>query len=302
MTPTTSDAGQPDGDERSNLHVRNARRLGPDDIVMATQPGSGATLLGNIMLELDIDVMDPFGVVIETDGSVRANEDVLTKRERISAVAAKERSLRSGSAAGNPDVRFFKNFLPPESYAPGATRGAVVLVRDPRDAMYSKYRFLRDFGNWIPGRDDIEEQGSFAEFLDGRGAGPEPPPIENWTAFYGAWAEAADRFERFTVLRFEDLKADTFGAVCELLDLFQVKVPPDEIAAAVERSSFDAMRKHEDAHSAATGDAVDARIMRRGKVREWEEWFGDPELAERFRNAELIATAARLGYSLFSDA
>lgn len=58
------------------------------------------------------------------------------------------------------------------------------------------------------------------------------------------------------------------------------------------------MRRHEDAHAAATGEAVNARIMRRGKVREWEEWFGAPELAARFRNAELIEMAARFGYSL----
>ena len=288
----------PDGEDRTNLHVLNARRLGARDIVVATQPGSGATLLGNIMLELNMDVLDPFGSVIGEDGSVQANEEILAKRERISAVAKKERGLRSGSAVGRPEARFFKNFLPPEYFAAETVLGAVVLVRDPRDAMYSKYRFLRDFGNWIPARDDIEEQGSFAEFLDGRGAGPEPLPIEGWTGFYRAWADGADRFERFQVIRFEDLKADTFGTVLRLLDLFGVDIPKEEVADAVERSSFEAMRKHEDTHSAATDDAVNARIMRRGKVGEWQEWFGDPDLARRFQNADLVETAARYGYRL----
>lgn len=134
----------------ARLHERNARRLGAHDIVMATQTGSGATLLGNILLELDIDVLDPFGAVIDEDGSVRANEPVLAKRERISAVASKERSLRNGSATSNPEVRFFKNFLAPEVFSAQTVRGVVLLVRDPRDAVYSKYCFLRDFGELIP--------------------------------------------------------------------------------------------------------------------------------------------------------
>jgi hypothetical protein len=66
----------------------------------------------------------------------------------------------------------------------------------------------------------------------------------------------------------------------------------------VQRSSFEQMRAHEDKVAATLSerDAPDLRMMRRGKVDEWQEWF-TPEMARYFADAELIAVAGELGYA-----
>lgn len=290
------------------LHRHNIRKLGPQDVPIAGYPGSGASLIGNILLELGLGYVDPYSEAIGEDGSTTVVPDWEQYRTRLPAMAALDRSRADGSqstdgapATGGPrstggTPRFFKNHLYPSEYADVAVRGAVVLVRDPRDAVYSSYQWFRGFSPvWMP--DKPKAQGDFEDFLDGIGINGEPP-IPHWEAFYRTWLDALDGFDASLVITFEDLKADPVGTTSRLLETFGLPVDTDAVSRAAERSSFASMRAHEDRVAGGAGDGAAPRINRRGKVGEWQEWYGDPALAARFQEPELVRTAARYGYTL----
>lgn len=281
-----------------SIHERNAAMLGARDAVVSGYPASGSSLVGNIFLELGFEYIDPYTEVIDDQGvSHLLSKDLVNYRGRYAATAAKDRARIDGTAIYDERIRFIKNQLYPERFDAKAVRGAVLLIRDPRDAVFSTYKVTQGFSTWFPGAAP-KGQGSFAEFLDELSINDEPP-IEGWLRFNQSWFNA-DGFDKLLVVRFEDLKRDTVGTVTELLKAFDVEASPELMAQAVERSSFTAMRAHEDRITADEADpaARTARVFRRGKVNEWREWYGIDEASARFRSPELISFAAEFGYDL----
>ncbi|ANZ39677.1 hypothetical protein BBK82_30175 [Lentzea guizhouensis] len=265
-------------------HVRNAARLGAQDVVVAAYSGSGAALLSNILVELGHTFIDPYLDEIGEDGRLRGPSDEELRRYRD----------RIAHTTGSGGRRFFKNHLPPDHFPDIATQTVVLLVRDPRDALHSSYRFFQGFADTLLSYLTIDDV-SFLEFLDDKGAVGEPPvTIDGWVDFYRAWAEAAQRTSCSAVVRFEELKTSPVAAVTRLLETLGLDTGRAAVERAVERSSFEKMRAHEE--KVAGGST--AMIMRRGQVDEWREWFGDNELSDRFRAPHMIETAARFGYRI----
>ncbi len=282
------------------LCERNVQRLGKRDIVVAGDPGCGAALVSNIVFELGFDYLDPYTEVLGDDGSVQVPQDRLDYyRQRLSATTGPD------PAAGHPrppaSSRFVKTHLYPRLFDGVPLGGAVLLVRDPRDSIYSSYKWFCGFsGSWWPGASWSSEKATFAEFLDRRRRGDGETPISGWVRFNESWLDASAAFPRFAVVRFEDLKANPVGAVTAMLAALGLEAPLDVVIRAIERSSFEAMREREDEVSAAEGDSQTggARIMRRGKIGEWREWIGQEGLVDRFADPRLRATANRFGYGL----
>ncbi|MEU7433796.1 sulfotransferase domain-containing protein [Streptomyces sioyaensis] len=292
MEPLRAEAADP-----VELHRRNAARLGARDVVVAGYPGSGAALVGNVLTELGFAYVDPYTEVVGEDGTSQVIEDRLAYRSRLSATAAGDRNTGGGKGGTDDGPRFFKNHLYPDHFDHGRLAGAVLLVRDPRDAVHSSYQWFRGFAaHWqLAG---VKREGTFAEFLDGRGVNDEPP-VAGWAGFYSAWTAALPRFHRSAVIRFEDLKADPEAATSGLLEVFGAPRTPAAIEQAVRRSRYENMRAHEERVSAAAGAVGDQpRIMRRGMVGEWREWYGDESVAARFQTPRLLETAATFGYQL----
>jgi sulfotransferase family protein len=279
------------------LHRRNVRLAGERDVMIAGYPGSGSALLGNILTELGFAHVDPYSEVVGADGTSRVIPDLVAYRSRLAATAAAD---EAGHVEGR-GLRFFKNHLAPRHFDGVSFGGAVLLVRDPRDAVHSSYRWFRGFSPfWQP--EGGKGQGTFLDFLDGLGVNDEPP-IQSWVDFYRAWHAALPGLHRSALVRFEDLKADPAAVTARLLRAFDVTMPRAAIEHAVERSSYENMRAHEKQIVARqTGNAGTAPdqplIMRRGKVNEWREWFDDPALAARFREPALVEVAALFGYRL----
>ncbi len=86
-------------------------------------------------------------------------------------------------------------------------------------------------------------------------------------------------------------------AMRDLLRTVDLDVGEDELNAAIERSSYDAMRAHEDAMARNDVSRPAARIMRKGKVDEWKSWM-TPTLAEQFDDERLRAVAWQFGYTV----
>jgi len=110
-------------------------------------------------------------------------------------------------------------------------------VRDPRDAIYSSYRYFHNFSRfWWP--DGDKAQGTFGEYLDGLGVNDEPP-IQGWVDFYRAWYATLPTLPRHAIVRFEDLKTDPSRSWRICCGRSTCRGPMPSINRAVDRSSFE---------------------------------------------------------------
>jgi Sulfotransferase domain len=271
----------------------NLPRFTRNDVLITSYGGAGQALLGNILCELGLNYADAYTEILEPDGST-SPAGFEPYRRRVATLDARD-------AADEParPVRLWPRFNKHHHFVQvfdGYVFGGIwFLVRDPRDALYSWYRWRLDFAE--ESFDEVPE--SFEEFL----RGPDHTgrsPIEDWTSFYVDWMEQQRvRDDRDPlVTRFEDLKERPFPAMREALAAFGLEVEDDALRRAIERSTFDSMRKHEESVAEADEDrAPEARIMRSGKVSGWKEWM-TPEIERHFSGPEIRSVAQRFGYSL----
>ncbi|HWM01026.1 MAG TPA: sulfotransferase domain-containing protein [Actinophytocola sp.] len=278
--------------ELARRYQRNAELLGAGDIVVATVPGSGSSLFSTLILELGFAHLDQYFNMLQEDRTVQTDETFRTIRSRMSGYAEVDSGAKQ---AEDERARFFRCHIQPDLFDLNALHGAVLLIRDPRDAAHSLYQFLGKMAGRLPGSPPTP---SFPDFLDAPGHNG-VPPVQAWTDLYSAWLEAKPKLRHFAVVHFADLKQRPVEAVTDMLAQLELPVAPERVERAVERSSFEKMRAHEDkvAATLSEADAPDLRMMRRGKVNEWQEWF-TPDLARRFADDELIKVAGQFGYHL----
>ncbi|MGI5224662.1 sulfotransferase domain-containing protein [Actinoallomurus sp. CA-142502] len=276
----------------SDLYRRNAAGLTEGDIVVASHGGSGQSLIGNILYELGLNYVDAYTEVLHEDGRAVAADAHTGYRSHLASQHDKDEGRDDGRPI-RPWPRFVKTHHPPVVFGDAAFGGVWILVRDPRDAIYASYQWRAGFAEeeW----DRVPD--TFQGWLHGRGDFSDSP-ANDWPAFYEAWTERARTCGHVDVLRFEDLKRRPTEVVVGALDRLGVKVTPDEVARAVDASSFAKMREHEDRMDPSGSDgAARPRVMRAGKTQGWKDWM-TPELADFFAGAELREVARRYGYDL----
>ncbi|MGC5345722.1 sulfotransferase domain-containing protein [Streptomyces sp. DT24] len=275
-------------DRISDLHEENIAVLGDRDVVIASFGGAGQSLVGNILLELGLNYVDAYTERLSPDGTGRPVEEHAEWRRRLAASHTKDSAHASGR---RPWPRFVKTHLPPGHFGDRPLLGSWILVRDPRDALYSRYRFRVDYA-----QDPADTAaGTFENWLHRPGpAGLKP--VDDWNHFYDTWLDATAVHRRHTTTRFEDIKAAPSTTICRALREFGVMARPQQVAAAVERSSFTAMRAHEERNSGSeSAPGRQQHIMRRGKPGEWREWM-TPRLMTCFSAPRTRSVAARFGY------
>jgi hypothetical protein len=265
------------------LHYRNMRLMTGDDIVMPSLGGSGASLLGNIVLELGLHYVDLTKETLLPDGSSRAPTDLITRRIRPGTSSDGARCLQGCTR------RFMKTHLPAEEFIGCPIGGVWMLIRDPRDALYSWYRYHRGFAE----QDWEQVPDSFDEFLRLPFFTGEPP-VAGWTSFYSGWYERAKSCPHVRILRFEDLKSRPLKTMRDALGEVDLHLADKVIERAVQRSSFEAMRGHEDA---VAPPGSEARVMRSGKTEGWRDWM-TPRLASYFSGDGFADVARAFGYDV----
>ena len=287
MSQTDQSARQEDQLDPLDIHRQNIARMADGVVAIPSYPGAGAALLGNMLLELGLNYFDPYTEVLRPDGSTAPLAERLAYRARLAGSFRRDQNEEQPPA--QPTL-YCKTHLYPDDFRRVALGGIVVLTRDPRDAIYSYY-------NWRLGFSEEGERGSFEEFLQ-RGALPGRPPVKDWVEFYQSWLEAGATHPVRATVRFEDLKTAPVQTVAQLLQTLSISRTEQEIERAVEQSSFERMRQHEDRVAADDPEAnTQRRIMRRGKIDEWQEWYGGA-LAAYFEVPALRALAQRFGYRL----
>lgn len=157
------------------------------------------------------------------------------------------------------------------SYNQAATmfiKRAIYIVRDGRDAMVSYWYFCnqRD-GTAIP----------FSEFIE-LSARPDHS-YGPWKAHVTGWLNAS--LDAKLVLRYEDMLTDTVGCLQKALEFAEIDVTDGSVAKAVERASFDSMRKLEKTKGFKLEMLKPVEFVREGKQGSWKNTFGPGDM-ERF--------------------
>ncbi len=162
----------------------------------------------------------------------------------------------------------------------------VLLVRDPRDTAVSqffqwKHRMVarKKVINGYPFGDV-----SVHDFIAGEEAG-----VPKIIAFMNAWAAEIGKMPKLLVVRYEDLRADTKGALRRILEFLGQHPSDAELEDAVNFASIDNMRRMEIENAGKTGaqrsmkpgDASDPSSfkVRRGKVGGWHDYVTEEQAA-----------------------
>ena len=155
----------------------------------------------------------------------------------------------------------------------------IYIARDGRDAMVSYWHFCnqRD-GTSIP-------FSQFIELSHGHRWGP-------WREHVLGWFTAP--LEAKLILRYEDMLSDTASCLRRALAFAKIEVSDSVIEMAVDRASFDSMRKLEKTKGLNPERLKNVEFVRQGKSGRWGDTFapGDLERFNRFHGGSL----KELGY------
>ena len=148
--------------------------------------------------------------------------------------------LAFGSVPYSPDARY------------------IALVRDPKDACVSAYRFL---GSMVLGPLAPSVKTWVDCFLD------KDFNVVSWAAHLHSYWQERPR-PNLLFLTYEEMKRDAHGAVRRIAEFMGVDLTPSELAEVVKRSSFAYMKEHESrfnpGHVVPWGEAG-GYMMRRGE-------------------------------------
>jgi len=114
----------------------------------------------------------------------------------------------------------------------------IYLVRDPRDVAISLYHFRRKY-RWVDDSYPLEKYVA-ERFIPG-------DMDVSWGEHVGSWLGARAKHPGFLLVRYEDLRRDTFKQLHEIAGFLGVDATPDRVALAVQRSDADRLRELEKA-------------------------------------------------------
>lgn len=156
-------------------------------------------------------------------------------------------------------------------------RRIILLVRDPRDAVVSKY-----FGliRRLQKQQKIDEsEMSLFDYFQQEG-------LRYYLSFYNEWNQHKSETMGILLVRYEDLKENPHQEVKKIVKFMGLEIPDRIIRTAVEYASFDNMRKMETQGQSMSavlkpGNPQDSESYktRKGKVGGFKEYLSVEEIA-----------------------
>ncbi len=159
-------------------------------------------------------------------------------------------------------------------------RKVIYLVRDPRHVMVSYCIFLNKLGWW---------NGTLEQLIRHRHFG-----IRAWSNHVSGWLDGAGSAAAFTLIRYEDLLANTAVQLQRLCELQGLPVDNDLVLAAVERSSVENMRASEASLNQGHPAFKDFEFVRRSQIGGARQEL--PEELRKLIEGEAAPVMKRLGY------
>jgi hypothetical protein len=175
-----------------------------------------------------------------------------------------------------PRPRYFKSH---EAYRPEYRR-VVFIIRDPRDVAVSYYHSIRK-ANRLPVDAPID---TFMKlFLEGS-----LDPYGSWGENVGSWLGARRGTPDFTLVRYEDMLADTEAELARIAAALHLPIANGDVRRAVENSRADRMRELEqtqrNSHKFLKSSRADIPFVRAAKSGQWQAEL-PPEAARQIETS-----------------
>ncbi len=227
----------------------------PEDIYIASYPGSGTTWLQMIVYQLASQGNTHFAHICEV-------------------VPFFERSLQVGRNLNVlPPPRLFKTHY---SHRRLPKVGKYIYVyRNGKDVLLSYFHFYKSHLRY---RGSFEE--FFERFLEGRvGYG-------SWFNHVSEWKAYAARNPNCLIVRYEDLQENLAEWLPKIADFCGQSIETEKCTTILEHCSFDFMKRHEDKFDHTTGvlwelGLTQGNFIRLGQIDSWKQHF-TREQSERF--------------------
>lgn len=218
---------------------------------------SGATWLINCLLELGVMTYrySPAGMWRREGGRWLLNPHERVLRKWLPALS----DHASFAFRDDLEVQWMHEWFTDEF----AGNEVLYFVRDPRDALYSRYR--REAPRL-----------SYREFIEFPDVFTLLDKVTNWWLYNATWL----MHPRLSVIRFEDYKADAGATLTRVLDALRLGCDSTSIESAVRSSTFERAAAAEAAYRAQQPDDTQL-INRSGKPGEWQGGAMDPAVVQR---------------------
>lgn len=150
-------------------------------------------------------------------------------------------------------------------------RPTILLVRDPRDAIYSLYR--RNYASVLGFLPYLNRPDEWPHHFPGLF---QLPPFETYAYFSKYWLAMASHMP-VKLIRFEDIKQHPEQALDKVLEFIGISRPTEAIQQAIESSGFESARKAMAAMERATG--TEFKTVRKAQPGEWRSTYSCDALA-----------------------
>lgn len=182
--------------------------------------------------------------------------------------------------SNTPDPRFFSTHAP---YDPAFLR-VIYVMRDPRDVMVSYWYHTK----LMKPSFDL----SLEDFIVSDDQWP-----SLWHEHVSEWV--LNRHESVFVVKYEDLKADTFSATKKMLEFINYPFDEQILLYAVEMSKFEKMKSLEEKYGSGRLEDTLKGFVRKGESGSWRDEISPDALAALEKKFGSVMKA--VGYEILSN-
>ena len=250
------------------------QHLRPTDVFLVGHPKSGNTWLA-LML----------GVVMEKNFDKKIT--IANVQDFIPAFHGYDKKISLYDLVPNP--RIFRNEGP---VYPGLYPKTIYMLRDPRSVYISYYRHCVHVTNKLQWKikDFIDEMITYGHII-----GMEPWLVR-WDRQVSQWIERSKN-QPVMIVKYEEMKKDRRKVLEDVLTFAEITYDEKDIDIAVERGSFNSMRKEEQIHGAEPFGGKrreGSYYVRQGKTDGWKDELSQ-EIVKRIES-EFSEAMKKAGY------
>lgn len=252
-------------------------------LISLRQGGAAVDINGNKLLDAAAYDRFRFDTALEVESSclsAREIDDARPAAYRALAVELAEPTVAKVHEA------FLRTGDGQPAFPPDITRGAVLMVRDPRDVAPSLAAHLgTSIDRAIAAMNDPGfTMGSNAQL---------PQRVGTWSSHAASWLDQTEM--PVTLIRYEDMLADPAAQLARAAAAFGFDAPPETLAGAVAATRFERLSDQEQSRGfRERSRSAQAPFFRQGRAGAWRTTLG-PDQAARIE-ADHGAMMARLGY------
>lgn len=217
-----------------------------DDIYVCTYMKSGTTLMQMILYQMTTDGNVDFDHIYDVSPWIRND------------------AFKGNPPLEFPSPRIIKSHDPYDDFEKGIKGRFIHVIRNGKDVAASLYHQNKNYN-----RPDLEFKETFRHFFEREGK-------LNWFSYSKKWLENKKRFNILYV-RYEDLLERKEEVIVKLAEFLKLKLTPEILSRALERSSFEFMKQHEDKFGEQPIERVYNQFIRKGKKGEGEQYITEEQ-------------------------